>query len=568
MITANLEKMYKISDNLIDGVLANQQQIEKYKRGEINAGELKSGNVKLGVYEQRKDGTFMLRIRCAGGFITPAQLKNVTRIAQKNKASHIHLTTRQELQIHGVSIDALSGMMLYLKDSGLSTLGGGGDTVRNILVNELSGIDATQVFDTYPYAVELTSRLTNEADSLTLPRKLKIAFDINEQTAGASLVQDLGLIPVVRDNQRGFRVLLGGSVASNPHKGWQIFDFLPEKDILRAAKAAKNFFNLYGDREHRNKARIRYIFYRLGDDEAKNLYYKEYDKLLSDSTLDFLPAQLDFTYTTPSFEPEIGADDKFKTWKWRYAWRQTANYDRNLWCVHIPVVTGNIDAETLQRIADFLDGFGNDVIRFTARQKIQLRNIPESYLPNVYHFFKALDFNVDLPLIINNITSCTGASICRLGVCRPSGLEKAIIARLPNSGIALDEIPLLKININGCPNSCAQSAWADLGFSGRGGHFNGHAYPAYNVWARTNGEYEIAENLGFIPAKNVPEFVEVFLRNYLDNKHNYQSYPDFVQKDGVSTIKRLIEAISIVPDFEDDKNYYVDYGADDFFGKK
>ena len=103
--------------------------------------------------------------------------------------------------------------MLHLKDSGLSTLGGG-DTVRNILVNELSGIDSTQVFDTYPHAVELTSRLTGEADSLTLPRKLKIAFDINEQTAGAALVQDLGLIPQVRDGQRGFLVLLGGSVAS------------------------------------------------------------------------------------------------------------------------------------------------------------------------------------------------------------------------------------------------------------------------------------------------------------------------------------------------------------------
>ncbi|MBQ3691076.1 MAG: nitrite/sulfite reductase [Bacteroidales bacterium] len=560
--------MYRITENLIDNVLSNQQQIEKYKRGEINSAELKSGNVKVGVYEQRKDGTFMLRIRCAGGFITPKQLKDVALTAIKNKASHVHLTTRQELQIHGVSIDSLSSMMLYLKDSQLSTLGGGGDTVRNIIVNELSGIEASQVFDTYPYAVELTSRLTSEPDSLTLPRKLKIAFDINEQTADSSLIQDLGFIPVERDGNRGFRVLLGGSVASNPHKGWQIFDFLPEKDVFRAAKAAKNFFNLYGDREHRNKSRIRYIFYKFGDEEAKRLYYQEYDKLLGDNTLDFQPTKIEFEYTTPGFAPENDSEPNFAVWKSRYAVRQTFNNERNFWSVHIPVVTGNIDAETLRLIADFLSGFGNDVVRFTSRQNIQLRNIPEVYLPNVYHFLKAVGFEVDSPLIINNITSCTGAAVCRLGICRPSGLEKAIINRLLNSNIALDEIPHLKININGCLNSCAQNAWSDLGFSGRIGHLNNHAYPAYNVWAKVGGEYEIAENLGFLPAKNVPEFVGSFLKIYLDNKQNYASYGDFIVRDGATTIRQLIGQLSQLPDFEDDKNYYVDYGAEEFFGKK
>ena len=554
--------MYIIPKSLIADIQYNQRLIEQFKQGEISGAQLKSNRVPMGIYEQRQDGHFMLRIRCTGGLITPRQLRRVAEVARQVECSHIHITTRQEVQIHDVSIDQATPALLSLQEEGLATQGGGGNTIRNMLVNELGGISNHQTFDPYPYAIGLTTRLIAEKDSWSMPRKLKIAFDMNEADANFSLVADLGLIPLIKDGQRGFRVLLGGSVASNPHKGWQVFDFLPDKDLFRAAKAAKNFFNLNGNRKNRHKARIRYIFYKNGEEETKRLYFEEYDKLGADASLDFEPAVLPFEYKVPTFAPINNESEAFKTWKRRYAQKQSVG---NGYYAVIPFLHGNTSPEVFAKIADFLEEFGNDVIRFTPRQNMQVRNIPEAYLPNVYQFFKNLGLSLDVPVILNNLTSCTGADTCRLGICLPKGLVKGIHRKLEQSNLDLDQLPDLKININGCSNSCAQNAWSDLGFSGRIGRVDDHPYPAYTVWARVNGKTELAEALGYLAAKDIPSFVVDYLGGYLQVKDQYESYDAFVRAKGAEVIKATIARYQDVPAFDEDKNYYFDWGAEEVF---
>ena len=554
--------MYIIPESLTADIQYNQRLIEQFKQGEISGAQLKSNRVPMGIYEQREDGHYMLRIRCTGGLITPRQLRRVAEVGAKVNCSHIHITTRQEVQIHNVNIDDATPALLLLKEAGLATQGGGGNTVRNMLVNEWGGISNRQTFDPYPYAIGLTTRLIAEKDSWSMPRKLKIAFDMNEEDANFSLVADLGLIPVIQDGKRGFKVYLGGSVASNPHKGWQVFDFLPEKDLFRAAKAAKNFFNLNGNRKNRHKARIRYIFYKNGEEETKRLYFEEYNKLAQDASLDFEPAVLPFEYKTPSFAPVKDNSDDYIKWKERYAKRQTIGEG---YSVVIPFLHGNASPEVFGKIADFLEPFGNDVIRFTPRQNMQLRNIHEAYLPNVYRFFRGLGLTLDLPVILNNLTSCTGADTCRLGICLPKGLVKGIRRKLEKSGLDLDQLPDLKININGCTNSCAQNAWSDLGFSGRIGRVEDHPYPAYTVWARVNGKTELAESLGYLAAKDIPSFVVDYLGHYLQVKDQYESYDEFVRTEGTKVIKEAIARYKEVPSFDEDKNYFFDWGADEVF---
>lgn len=554
--------MYIIPKSLITDIQYNQRLIEQFKKGEISGARLKSNRVPMGIYEQRQDGHYMLRIRCTGGLITPRQLQRVAEVAQQVNCSHIHITTRQEVQIHDVSIDQATPALLSLQKEGLATQGGGGNTIRNMLVNEQGGINNRQTFDPYPYAIGLTTRLIAEKDSWSMPRKLKIAFDMNEADANFSLVADLGLIPVLQNGERGFRVLLGGSVASHPHKGWQVFDFLPEKDLFRAAKAAKNFFNLNGNRKNRHKARIRYIFYKNGEEETRKLYLEEYQKLVGDTSLDFVPAILPFEYKIPAFAPIEDDSKAFNTWRKRYAQRQTVG---NGFAVIIPFLHGNTSPDIFSKIAAFLEPFGNDVIRFTPRQNMQLRNIPEAYLPNIYQFFKSLGLLLDEPVILNNLTSCTGADTCRLGICLPKGLVKGIRRKLEKSGLDLDQLPDLKININGCTNSCAQNAWSDLGFSGRIGRVDDHPYPAYTVWARINGKTELAEALGYLAAKDIPSFVVDYLGSYLQVKEQYESYDAFVRAKGAEVIKEAIARYQDVPSFDEDKNYYFDWGADEVF---
>ena len=555
--------MYKLPDSLSADINYTAQLINQYKKGDLSGSQLKSHRVPMGVYEQRADGHFMIRIRCTGGFITPAQLKRITEVGSKVQCSHLHITTRQEVQIHDVSLDHVAESLRDLQQVGLGTQGGGGNTIRNMLVNELAGIDANEVFDPTPYAAALTTRLIAEKDSFTMPRKLKIAFDLNEQSANFSLVNDFGLIPVAKNGVRGFKAYLGGSVATDPHLGWPVFDFLPARDLFRALKAAKNFFNENGNRKNRHKARIRYIFYKNGEADTIALYHKYYDLLKEDVSLDLVPDSSTYRHEVPSLSPIIDNSSDFVIWRKRYVREQPLS--KGFFYFVVPFVHGNNSPYVFARLADFAGQFGDDVFRFTPRQNLQIRNIPETYLPNFYQLLKQLGFTVDLPVIVNNLASCTGADTCRLGICLPKGAIDALRSRLVASDLNLDEIPDLQINMNGCTNACAQNAWTDLGFSGRIGRVDEHSYPAYTVWARINGPRQLAVSLGYLAARDVPSFVLDYLRDYLSRKSQFAGYSDYVQQVGEQVIKSLIDKYGRVPAWSDDKNYYFDWGAEEPF---
>jgi sulfite reductase (ferredoxin) len=82
-----------------------------------------------------------------------------------------------------------------------------------------SGIAHDEVFDVTPYAFNLTSKLIAEPDSFTLPRKLKIAFSNNEKDTSYAAFNDLGFVARIKDGKKGFKVYLGGSLASKPTVG-------------------------------------------------------------------------------------------------------------------------------------------------------------------------------------------------------------------------------------------------------------------------------------------------------------------------------------------------------------
>lgn len=563
--------MYRIPSTLNSDIDYTESLIKKFKAGEITAGELKSNRVPMGIYEQRKNQHHMLRIRCAGGLITPEQLAKVAFVGHQVSTSHLHITTRQEIQIHNVDIIDAVPALRKLESVGLSTQGGGGNTVRNMMVNDRSGLTADEEFDIYPYVEELTSRLIAEKDSFTMPRKYKVAMDYNVKDAHYSYVADFGLQARIVDGKRGFRILIAGSTASNPHTGWEVFDFLPEIDLFRAAKALKNWFNKYGNRRNRHKARMRYVFYKYGEDEARRLYLEEFNELKKDASLDFFVPVLPLEHHKPDFAPIEDNHENFRRWKKRYAHKQTAIGDRkenpeNLWYAYIPVPHGNNSTTFFGETAEFLGHFGNDVIRFTKKEQIQVRNIPEEYLPNIYRFFKKEGlYHIDEPEIITNITTCTGADTCRLGICMPKGAADDIARKLLASDLDLDAIPDFELKMNGCTNICANATWADLGFSGRVGRVGDDPYPAYTVWLPVNGKNAIDYQQGYIAAKYVPSFVEDYLRDVIANKDNYADYYEYVAKKGTEVVKTLLSKYKDVPSYDKQPDTYFDYGDDEKF---
>lgn len=559
--------MYRIPSTLNGDLDYTQSLIDQFKAGEIQAGQLKSNRVPMGIYEQRKNQHYMLRLRCAGGLVTPKQLAKIAFVGHQLSTSHLHVTTRQEIQIHNVDIEDAIPALKKLEKVGISSAGGGGNTVRNMMVDDRSGLTADEEFDVYPYVEELTSRLIAEKDSFTMPRKYKVAIDTSVATANYSYIADLGLQARIKDGQRGFRVLIAGSAASNAHTGWEVFDFLPEKDLYRAAKALKNWFHKYGNRRNRHKARMRYVFYKYGTEEAKRLYLEEFKELKKDGSIDFEAPALPLEHHKPNFPP-LKAPTDFETWKRRYAHKQTnaEGLKENLWYAYIPLRHGNNSTDFFAEVAEYLGNYGNDVIRFTKKEQIQVRNIPEEYLTNIYAFFKKLGvYQIDYPVVVTNLTCCTGADTCRLGICLPKGAINGIAKQLLNSNLNLDAIPDFELRMNGCTNICALATWGDLGFSGRVGRVGDDPYPAYTIWLPVKGKHEIDLQQGYIAAKKIPAFVEDYLRDVIAEQANYADYYDYVAKRGVNIVKDLIAKYKEVAPYSEEPDTFFDFGDDEKF---
>ena len=559
--------MYRIPSTLNGDLDYTQSLIDQFKAGEIQAGQLKSNRVPMGIYEQRKNQHYMLRLRCAGGLVTPEQLAKIAFVGHQLSTSHLHVTTRQEIQIHNVDIEDAIPALKKLGKVGISSAGGGGNTVRNMMVDDRSGLTADEEFDVYPYVEELTSRLIAEKDSFTMPRKYKVAIDTSVATANYSYIADLGLQARIKDGQRGFRVLIAGSAASNAHTGWEVFDFLPEKDLYRAAKALKNWFHKYGNRRNRHKARMRYVFYKYGTEEAKRLYLEEFEELKKDGSIDFEAPALPLEHHKPNFPP-LKAPTDFETWKRRYAHKQTnaEGLKENLWYAYIPLRHGNNSTDFFAEVAEYLGNYGNDVIRFTKKEQIQVRNIPEEYLTNIYAFFKKLGvYQIDYPVVVTNLTCCTGADTCRLGICLPKGAIDGIAKQLLNSNLNLDAIPDFELRMNGCTNICALATWGDLGFSGRVGRVGDDPYPAYTIWLPVKGKHEIDLQQGYIAAKKIPAFVEDYLRDVIAEQANYADYYDYVAKRGVNIVKELIAKYKEVAPYSEEPDTFFDFGDDEKF---
>ena len=586
--------MYRIPSTLNGDLDYTQSLIDQFKAGEIQAGQLKSNRVPMGIYEQRKNQHYMLRLRCAGGLVTPEQLAKIAFVGHQLSTSHLHVTTRQEIQIHNVDIEDAIPALKKLEKVGISSAGGGGNTVRNMMVDDRSGLTADEEFDVYPYVEELTSRLIAEKDSFTMPRKYKVAIDTSVATANYSYIADLGLQASIKDGQRGFRVLIAGSAASNAHTGWEVFDFLPEKDLYRAAKALKNWFHKYGNRRNRHKARMRYVFYKYGTEEAKRLYLEEFEELKKDGSIDFEAPALPLEHHKPGFpalkvwnetplgvpadlqsdgkqrtsKNEIIDSEAFETWKRRYAHKQTnaEGLKENLWYAYIPLRHGNNSTDFFAEVAEYLGNYGNDVIRFTKKEQIQVRNIPEEYLTNIYAFFKKLGvYQIDYPVVVTNLTCCTGADTCRLGICLPKGAIDGIAKQLLNSNLNLDAIPDFELRMNGCTNICALATWGDLGFSGRVGRVGDDPYPAYTIWLPVKGKHEIDLQQGYIAAKKIPAFVEDYLRDVIAEQANYADYYDYVAKRGVNIVKELIAKYKEVAPYSEEPDTFFDFGDDEKF---
>lgn len=559
-------KFYEIPDSLGPEIDELEKLINDFRDGNINSTEIKARRVPFGVYEQRKDNTYMVRIRCTGGGITPAQFAAVADLSAKYGRESLHFTTRQELQIHNAELENIIVIIRELKKVGLASRGGGGNTVRNIMVSWDSGVSPDEIFDVAPYAVELTSRLIDESDSWSLPRKFKIAFSNSQSDNAQSVFNDIGFIARIKDGVKGFKVFVAGGMGSKPQVGKLLHDFIPADKTYLVAESVKNLFSKHGNRKNKHMARLRFLWRKLGREQFVEFYNKEFASLENQDIKPFTVTEIghELPESIP-LEPISIESDDFDLWKKRYVREQK---QKGLNTILFPVFLGDLANEDAGKLAGFLNNFGDDVIRFTMQQNISIRNIPGEYLGNVFKVLTAISGRSDKPVFLSGAIACTGANTCKLGICLPHGALRAINRKLENSGIDLDTVEDVRMNISGCPNTCGQHLVADIGFYGRVARKDQVMYPAYSIVAGAvvGGEnFRFARKVGDISARKLPDFVGDLLTAYSLKKENYSSFSAYIDDIGEAEIAAICKKYSDIPSFDEDKNYFFDWGADNVF---
>jgi len=539
--------------------------IEKFVNGTLNPIQFRAVRVAYGIYEQRKEGTHMIRIRNPAGGITPAQIRKLGEISQRYGAHEYHVTTRQETQLHYVDIKDAIAVIDELMTVGLSPRGGGGNTIRNIVTSFNAGVSPDESFDTTPYVVALTDRMIREADSWTLPRKFKISFSSDPKDNAHACFHCLGFIAQIKDGKKGFKVYVAGGMGAKPLLGHVLFDWISDDRVYYVTKAIKIMFDKHGNRKNKHENRIRFLYEKLGGEAFQKYVEDEYAEVQKTPGLELELPAIDNVGQTPNFPPVEVSGPEFETWKSRYVFAQK---QPGLAFIKLPLHLGDLLNEDAAVLADLLEPFGDNTIRCSIDQNFYIRNIPEAYVGHIYNGLKKIRTQLDTPRMISNMIACTGAATCKLGICLPRGATPEIQERLINSQLKLDQIPELKIHMSGCPNTCGMHHAADLGFFGKVSRKDGRMLPAYWVVGgaiREEGKTRFARKIGEIASHDAPNFVHDLLERYIPLKSNYGSFAEYVDDRGENDIKQICEKYAAIPSFEENSAYFRDWGAADFF---
>ena len=555
---------FRVSDRIQDELDEFENVVAQFKAGAINEGQFRIVRVPAGVYEQRENGTYMLRVRFPAGGVTPSHLRRLGEVSEKFGNGLLHITTRQEFQIHRVPLDSIIPALRLLAKAGLSTKGGGGNTVRNITACVDSGVCRDEVFDVTPYAVATTERLLADPLSLQLPRKYKIAFAACNKDCSGATVHDVGFVARRQNGVDGFAVYVAGGMGGKSRLSSLLHEFIPASDTFVVAEAIKHVFDKNGDRKNKHLARLRFLVEKIGLPAFRELYESELVMLRASNPAPLELRPLPQLAATPANGDVKSDSAEFSRW---FVHNVAPQKQPGFFLVQIPLALGDLPASKTTALADILAAHGDNILWATQSQNAGLRWITAAELPVVHQKLAALGLAEPEAPVLRNLVACAGASTCRLGICLSRGLAKAVRSELSASELDLDSLGDFSIHISGCPNSCGRHPIGNIGFSGAARRVGGNLVPFYAVQLGgrlAEGKSRFGTNVGAVPAKNAPAFLRDLLSAWKKSPDT-GNFHQFVDNDGRKIAGEILARHQEVPPIASRKEFYYDWDSKKLF---
>jgi sulfite reductase (ferredoxin) len=549
-------------------IITLEKQIRLFREGSIDDDKFRSLRLSRGIYGQRQTGVQMVRIKLPFGSVTTRQLRRIADISDEYASSNLHATTRQDIQIHHVSLDRTPELWSKLEEDSITIREACGNTVRNVTASATAGVDPHEPFDVSPYAYETFKYFLRNPVCQDMGRKFKISFSSSDEDTAYAFIHDIGFIPKIRDGERGFKVVIGGGLGAVPYLALPAFDFMHEDEIIPFAESVLRVFDRYGERTRRMKARFKFLLDNLGLEKVMELVEAERTALsvqrykIDRNALPepVLPRELNGVEI-----PRIN-EEKFTLWKKTNVFEQKQD---GYFGVYVRLPLGNLSSASTRVFADIVDKYASNELRITVNQGYLIRFVREKALP---HLFAALDkMALAEPGFdsVGDITACPGTDTCNLGISSSYGiaiaLEKVINEEYPDLIHNND----IKIKISGCPNSCGQHGLASIGFHGSSiKDKKGGVLPALVVLLGggklADGEGLIAEKVLKIPSRRGIAALRLLLDDYDTNSNEGEYYHVYYQRIGgrkyfYDLLKPLGDITSIEP------GEYIDWGEEHNF---
>ena len=546
--------------------------------GELSDDEFRSYRLRFGTYGQRQPGVQMIRTKIPGGMMTAQQLEALADIADEFGGGRGHLTTRQNIQYHFVPLARVPDLMHKLADAGMTTREACFNTVRNVTCCPLAGISAEEAFDVRPYALKVTYAFLRKQLTDNLPRKFKIAFDGCAHDCMASAIHDIGLHALVRNGKRGFRMVVGGGLGPLPSEAQLLDEFLPEEHLVSRCEAVIRVFNKHGNRQNKNKARLKFVVRERGWDWVRDEIEKAFADILANggiATPELVPEGFGGYQSNPqplgqgALLPVVNTNGTGDT---DYdQWRRTSvrpQRQAGYASVTVRIEQGNLTGDQMRGIARIAADAGDGLVRILIDQNLLLAFVPLGRVKRVYAALGELGLNKSGAREIDDVTTCPGAYSCNLALTKSMNLGAAL-----HDAVRHYDDPVvrkLSIKVSGCPNSCGQHWIADFGFYGNARKIDGKEIPYYQMLL--GGGYDEHGVMRFglavqsVPARLAPEAVRRVLDHYIANRLPDETFRAYVMRQKVEFFREatsdLAKPAEIAPEL------YQDWGDDTAFSLK
>ena len=471
---------------------------------------------------------FMVRVRLANGIMSSRQLRILALLSERFARGTADITVRQNIQLHWITAPDLPLVLQWLKAAGLTSMGTCGDDTRNITGCPLAGLDANEVCDASPLALEATRFLVGNGDYYNLPRKYKISISGCRDWCNYPEINDLAFTAALREGEAGFSVRVGGGLSTEPHLAVRLDTFVRWHQVLPVVKAVTEIFRDSSSlREHRERARLKYLFLQQG--WTAESFQQELERRLG--------YQLD-----PAVAEHPPAD----------VFRDHAGVrpqkQQGLVYVGAAVLRGRITPEQMRCAAGLAERYGSGELRTTGAQNLVIVNIPQPHAARVVESLHSVALRVAASSFWRGAVACTGTEFCKLAITETKSFTRWLVEELEERLSGFDQ--QLKLNVTGCPNSCGQHRIADIGLEGKKLKVNGRMRDAYYfcLGGAVGEPAGFARPVGYrCLAEETPEAIERLLRSYLLQRSENENLRAFFARHSEDELRAFLAGESLPP---------------------